>query len=261
MAKETGDRPENNRRNFVKQSAAGLGGLFIPGISNSSPQPVASPGNVVCVGGHPDDPESGCGGTLALLANQGYNVTIIYLTTGDAGIEGKSLTEAAAIRKQEALNACKILKAKPVFAGQIDGQTMVNNEWIDKMWKLIESENPTIVFTHWPVDSHRDHQAASLLTIQAWFRSNQKYPLYFFEVSYGIQTNGFNPTDYCDITSTQEQKRKALFCHTSQDPAGIYEIVHTDMEKFRGRAVGAKAAEAFIRVQSNTGNFINPAVK
>jgi LmbE family N-acetylglucosaminyl deacetylase len=244
----------NNRRDFVKQSATGLGALFMTNLGNAS-QPNASPGNVVCVGGHPDDPESGCGGTLALLAKHGYNVSIIYLTTGEAGISGKSHAEAASIRKKEALNACKVLNAKAVFAGQIDGATVVNNEWIETLSNLIESEKPTMVFTHWPIDSHGDHQAASQLTIKAWFKSNQKYPLYFFEVSYGMQTTGFNPTDFCDITSTQEQKRRAVFCHTSQDPAGIYEVVHADMEKFRGRALGVKAAEAFVRIQDNATLF------
>ena len=70
---------------------------------------------IVCVGGHPDDPESGCGGTLAKLVNAGHDVSIIYLTTGEAGIEGKSHAEAAAIRKQEAINACTVLKTKPIL--------------------------------------------------------------------------------------------------------------------------------------------------
>lgn len=257
MNHHVSDHAENNRRNFVKQSALGLGALLMPGAKNQSVNGAAR-GNVVCVGGHPDDPESGCGGTLALLAKLGYEVTIIYLTTGEAGIAGKSHAEAASVRKQEALNACKILNAKPVFAGQIDGATVVNNEWIEKIFNLIEKENPSLVFTHWPIDSHKDHQAASILTIQAWWRANQKYPLYFFEVEYGIQTAGFNPSDFVDITSTQEQKRKSLFCHTSQDPAGIYDSGHEAMEKFRGMAIGAKAGEAFIRLQGNLPNFTSP---
>jgi LmbE family N-acetylglucosaminyl deacetylase len=248
------EQPERNRRKFVKQSAIGLGALLIPRTEQQGSRPSAQ-GNVVCVGGHPDDPESGCGGTLALLAKLGFNVTIIYLTTGEAGIQGKSHAEAASIRKQESLNACKILNAKPVFAGQIDGDTITNNEWIQKMYTLIENEKPSLVFTHWPVDSHKDHQAASMLTIQAWWKANQKYPLYFFEVLYGIQSTAFNPSDFVDITSTQEQKRKALFCHKSQDPAGIYESGHAEMEKFRGMAIGAKAAEAFVRIQGNENIF------
>ena len=40
---------------------------------------------VVCVGAHPDDPESGCGGTLLKYAEAGHEVTVIYVTRGDAG--------------------------------------------------------------------------------------------------------------------------------------------------------------------------------
>ena len=117
---------------------------------------------VVCVGGHPDDPESICGGTLAKFAAAGHDVTIIYLTRGEAGIEGKSHDEAADIRSKEAVAASKILNAKPVFAGQIDGDSIVNNEWVIKMQQLLATEKPDIVFTHWPIDTHKDHQAASL---------------------------------------------------------------------------------------------------
>ena len=81
---------------------------------------------VVCVGGHPDDPESGCGGTLARYAALGHAVTVIYLTRGEAGISGKPHDEAAAIRSAECIAACKILGAKPVFAGQVDGATTVD---------------------------------------------------------------------------------------------------------------------------------------
>lgn len=206
---------------------------------------------IVCVGGHPDDPESGCGGTLAKLANAGNEVTIIYLTSGGAGINGKTHDEAAAIRTKEAIAACKILGAKPVFAGQTDGDSVVNNEWALKIKNLIEKENPSIVFTHWPIDSHKDHQAASMLTIQSWIRGGREFDLYFFEVCMGSQTMGFKPTDYIDITTTQEQKRKAVYCHVSQDPDSIYNAAdcnHGMMEKFRGIEMSVHAAEAFVRM-------------
>src|SRR6185369_4266132 len=86
---------------------------------------------VVCVGGHPDDPESGCGGTLARYAALGHSVTVIYLTRGEAGIPGKSHDEAAGIRSAECAASCKILGAKPVFAGQIDGATVVDAKSAD----------------------------------------------------------------------------------------------------------------------------------
>ncbi|MEP7107572.1 MAG: PIG-L deacetylase family protein [Ferruginibacter sp.] len=238
----------NSRRQFVKHTATGLGMLSLPTLLHAETKEKGEKKKIVCVGGHPDDPESGCGGTLAKLAAAGNDVTIIYLTTGEAGIEGKSHDEAAVIRKQEAINACKILNAKPVFAGQTDGDTIVNNEWIGRMLQLVTDEKPDIVFTHWPIDSHKDHQAASLLTIQTWMRTKQKFALYFFEVCTGEQTMAFHPADYFDISDTQEQKRKAVYCHTSQDPPGIYKCGHAAMEEFRGRELGVIAAEAFVRM-------------
>ncbi len=238
----------NSRRAFVKGTAAGLGLLSLPTLLNASPASPLEKKKIVCVGGHPDDPESGCGGTLAKLVNLGHEVTIIYLTTGEAGIPGTSHDDAARIRKQEAINACKVLNTKPVFAGQIDGDTVVSNDTLKHLQNLVAAEKPDIVFTHWPIDSHKDHQCASLLTIQTWVRSETKFALYFFEVCAGDQTMGFRPTDFVDITDTQEQKRKAVYCHTSQDPPGIYGCGHASMEDFRGRELGVKAGEGFIRM-------------
>lgn len=238
---------ESSRRRFVKNAAAGIGLLSLPAILSAKPEP-GKKLKVVCVGGHPDDPESGCGGTLAKFAARGHAVIIIYLTRGEAGISGKSNSEAAGIRTREAEEACKILHTKPVFAGQIDGDTLMNNEWVYKIMALLETEKPDIVFTHWPVDSHKDHQIASLLTIQSWMRTSAKFDLYFFEVCTGMQTMIFNPTDYVDITDTQEQKRKACFAHISQDPPSIYSCGHAAMEDFRGRELGVKAAEGFVKM-------------
>lgn len=246
----------SSRRRFVQHAAAGLGMLSLPGFAKTQ-QDTAAKLKIVCVGGHPDDPESGCGGTLARFAAAGSNVTIIYLTRGEAGIPGKSHGEAADIRTKESLEACKILQTKAVFAGQIDGDTVMNNDWVQKLQVLLEEEKPDMVFTHWPVDSHKDHQIASLLTIQCWIRAPHKFALYFFEVCTGEQTLIFKPTDYVDITAVQEQKRKAVYCHISQDPPGIYQCGHADMETFRGRELGVKAAEGFVRMTGQkTGDLI-----
>ena len=244
----------SSRRRFVKNAAAGIGLLAMPALLSAKSDP-ANLFKIVCVGGHPDDPESGCGGTLARFSAAGHIVTIIYLTRGEAGIPGKSQEEAAGIRTRESVEACKILNTRPVFAGQIDGDTLMNNEWVHKLQGLLNEEKPDIVFTHWPVDSHKDHQIASLLTIQSWIRAKDKFDLYFFEVCTGEQTMIFKPTDYVDISETQEQKRKALYCHISQDPPGIYQCGHAAMEEFRGREMGVKAAEAFVRMTGmNIGN-------
>ena len=236
------------RRTFFKKvSAAGLAIAPLSVLASTTVRDQAAL-KILCIGGHPDDPESGCGGTLAKLSAAGHDVTIVYLTRGEAGIDGKSHTEAAAIRSKEAEAACKVLSSKSHFLGQVDGNTTVSNEWIDKMTSFVEGVKPDIVFTHWPIDSHKDHQAASMLTTQAWMRGGKKFDLYYFEVLSGIQTVGFHPTDYVDITSTRETKRKAVYCHASQNPAGIYSEGHELMEKFRGLEAGYAAAEAFIFV-------------
>ncbi|MGC8751582.1 PIG-L deacetylase family protein [Hydrotalea sp.] len=212
-----------NRRQFVKNVTAGISFLSLPNLLQAQTGTKVNRKKIVCVGAHPDDPESGCGGTLAMLTNLGHSVTIIYLTTGEAGIPNKSHEEAATIRKQEAINACKILSAKPVFAGQIDGATIADNATLKQLNKLITSEQPDIVFTHWAIDSHKDHQIASLLTIQCWVANAAKFELYFFEVCNGEQTMGFHPTDWVNISDTQAIKRAAVYCHTSQDPR-VYTI-------------------------------------
>jgi LmbE family N-acetylglucosaminyl deacetylase len=125
---------------------------------------------------------------------------------------------------------------------------MVNNEWVQKISELLDDEEPDIVFAHWPIDSHKDHQVASPLSIQSGIRVKNKCVLYFFEVCTGEQTMVFPPRDYVDISETQDLKKKALYCHVSQDPPSIYQCGHTAMEEFRGRELGVEAAEGSIRM-------------
>src|SRR5437016_9040501 len=141
------------RRTFVKQSALAAV-TSLPLASNSETRSVPASLKIVCVGAHPDDPESGCGGTLARYAALGHAVTIVYLTRGERGIEGKSLDEAARIRTAECETACKILGAKPRYFGQIDGATEVNHAHVNAMTQLLGELKPDVIFTHWPVDTH-----------------------------------------------------------------------------------------------------------
>src|ERR1700722_2968939 len=210
---------------------------------------------IVCAGGHPDDPESGCGGSLARYAELGHHVTIIYLTRGEAGIPRMSHDEAAAIRSAECEAACKILGAKPVFAGQIDGATVVDQNAAQSLRKVVAAEEPDVVFTQWPIDTHPDPQAASLLTFRAWLAARGRFELYYYEVDLGAQTMGFHPTDYVDIGAVREKKKAALFAHKSQNGERIYRDYHEVMENYRGREAGCGAAEAFVhlaRVHAST---------
>jgi LmbE family N-acetylglucosaminyl deacetylase len=231
----------------IELSRRHLLALTVPALAVAQSRS-SRPLRIICVGGHPDDPESGCGGTLARYAELGHFVTIIYLTRGEAGIEGRSQEQAAATRTAESITACKILGAKPVFAGQIDGATVVDRTTAQSLTKLIMAEQPDIVFAHWPIDTHMDHQAASLLTFRAWVAAGQGFEVYYYEVDLGSQTLNFHPTDYVDITSVREKKKSALFAHKSQNGERIYRAHHETMENYRGRESGVTAAEAFVHL-------------
>jgi len=211
---------------------------------------------IIAAGGHPDDPESGAGGTIARYADLGHDAINLYLTRGEGGIQGKTGEEAAAIRTAEIEKACAILKARALFAGQIDGATEVHPARYDDFRKILADEKPDIVLTHWPVDTHRDHRTVSLLVYDAWLRLGRKFALYYFEVNPGAQTQHFHPTHYVDITATEARKKEACYAHVSQNPPGFYDKYHEPMQRARGLEAGVKSAEGFIRHIHSRDGFV-----
>ena len=201
--------------------------------------------NVLVVGGHPGDPEAGCGGTIARYVDGGHEVTILYLTRGEAGVAGKTAAQAADIRTAEAREACRVLKAKPIFARQVDGATELTAARYAEFVELVAAAKPDVVFTQWPLDHHRDHRACGLLTYDVWLRL--RFALYYYEVDLGSDTQCFRPTDYVDVTATEPRKREACMAHQSQNPDGFYTRDHVPMLRFRGAEAGCGLAEAFIR--------------
>ena len=204
--------------------------------------------NVVCVGAHPDDPESGCGGTLAKLAADGHRVSILYLTRGEAGIKDGVLEITAQLRSAEALKSSRLLGAEAYFANQIDGQTTTEREAVQVFTRLLASLEPDIVFTHWPLDTHRDHRNAAQLTYEAWESLGESFALVYYEVMTGIQTHHFEPNCFVDISSTSEQKRSAVYAHVCQNPDRFYPY-HAKMERERASEAQLDKAEAFVVVR------------
>lgn len=236
------------RREFLRAGAVSLATIPLGALAQTPADKTQRRLNIVAVGAHPDDAESGCGGTLRKFSAAGHAVTVLYLTRGEAGIAGQSAAEAAVTRTAEAERACQLLGATPVFFGQLDGATVFDAAAIMRMEATLAGLHPDLVFAHWPVDSHPDHQVAGALVIQARLRTARAFELFFYEVCAGQQTMTFRPTDYVDITDVQEVKRTAVFCHASQSPSQIYaEGAHALMEQFRGAESGARAAEAFVR--------------
>jgi LmbE family N-acetylglucosaminyl deacetylase len=156
----------------------------------------------------------------------------------------------ADLRTKEAAISCKILGATALYAGQIDGNTVLDKNKNEEMTKMILALEPDIVFTQWPVDAHPDHQVTGLLPLTAWIRAERKFHLYFYEVNTGSETMAFTPTDYVDITALRERKKEAMFAHKTQDPVATYNDYFKPLEEFRGLEAGVKAAEAFIHFKA-----------
>ena len=194
---------------------------------------------VVVCGGHPGDPEYGCGGTVARLTALGHEVVLLYLN------DGAWPPTSASTRKAEATKACEILKARPAYGGQVNGQAVVDPAHYDDFQNRISAENPHAVLTQWPIDNHPDHRAISMLTYNAWRKLGKKFALYYYEVSNGEDTLQFSPNRYIDITETEAQKRAACYAHASQTPEKYYSL-QDEVACFRGIERGYQRAEAFL---------------
>lgn len=202
---------------------------------------------VLVIGAHPDDPESMCAGTMLKLKDMGAEVVAVYLTSGEAGIVGKTHEQARTIRQAEARKACEVLGVRAVFLTQTDGNAEVNKERYAEMKALIEAEQPDMVITHWPIDSHRDHRVCSILVYDAWRMTGRGFDLYYSEVMTGMQTQNFTPTLWVDITDYRDKKIEAYLCHESQELEGAVKEYHDTMERMRGMECQAKYAEAFVQ--------------
>jgi N-acetylglucosamine malate deacetylase 1 len=200
---------------------------------------------IIVTGGHPGDPEYGCGGTIARYSDLGHEVVLLYLNRGEWPPKDEGLSRVA-----EAKKACEILGAKPLYAGQINSQAIVDSEHYEAFRNIIDGENPDAVFTHWPIDNHADHRAISMLAYDAWLKLKKRFAFYYYEVSNGEDTVQFAPTHYVDITKTEPRKRQACYAHASQTPDRYYAL-QEQVTRLRGIERGHRHAEGFIRhVQS-----------
>ena len=126
--------PFLSRRNLLIGSAA------TGAIKAASSELSSGKLRVVVTGGHPGDPEYGCGGTIARYNDMGHEVTLLYLNRGQKGCPGQSADACGAIRASEAKKACEILKAQARFADQTDGEAVVDQAHYDAFQRLLEAE-------------------------------------------------------------------------------------------------------------------------
>jgi LmbE family N-acetylglucosaminyl deacetylase len=247
-------RPSRPQRRICTRRAffRGATGALLAGGRASATAPAETKLRIVVVGGHPGDPEYGCGGTIARYTDLGHEVTLLYLNRGEGlnsggpGCQEQNPEQGSVIRVQEAIAACDILKAHAMFAGQCNGHAVVDLAHYADFSKILQELEPDVVFNQWPIDNHPDHRAISNLAYEAWLRMARKPALYYYEVSDGEDTLMFTPSDYVDITATEPRKRAACYAHASQTPDRYYAL-QSQIAQFRGLEAGYPQAEAFLR--------------
>ena len=98
-------------------AATAVVGLPAPALLRGEQRGSVSKLKVVITGGHPGDPEYGCGGTISRLTELGHEAVLLYLNQGEP-VESPALMTGH--RMEEAKKACEILKARPAHVGQIE---------------------------------------------------------------------------------------------------------------------------------------------
>lgn len=124
---------------------------------------------IASIHAHPDDAEILAGGTLALLAGAGHQVTIVTMTAGDCGSGEFGPEELSRIRRGEAAGAAQIIGADYVCAGFYDMAIFNDDPSRRRVTRLVRDLDPDIVLTAAPSDYLCDHEATSQLVRDSLF--------------------------------------------------------------------------------------------
>ena len=173
--------------------------------------PVTGPppfGRALVVAPHPDDEALGCGGTMALLADSGAEVSSLWVTDGGAtkgtGHHAEALAE---MRRVEAERSARILGAGPRFLGLPDGQLCERSEeLVTGLRDAVRSLDPEVVFAPWLLDGTADHRAVSSALAEA---VDEDGPAIW---GYEVWT-ALIPNRIVDVTKAIDRKRQAVAAH------------------------------------------------
>jgi len=213
------------------------------------------PQRALLVTPHPDDAESGCGGTAAKWIAAGAEVYYLICTNGDKGSGDFTMASdrLAAIREEEQMDAAHVLGVKDVmFLHHPDGTLEDDHQLRSEVVRAIRKYRPDTVMCMDPYRSrghtHRDHRVSGQVAIDA-VCSFAWRPGYFPEQirDENLQPHLVNelylwgsedPDLFVDISEHIDMKVNALKRHASQinDPSG-----RGDRIRARSRSVGERA--------------------
>jgi LmbE family N-acetylglucosaminyl deacetylase len=128
------------------------------------------------------------------------------------------------LRRQEAAECDKVIGiARRVILDVPDMGLTNDKETLQQCIKVIREERPEAVFTHGPIDRHRDHLNTHAISIEARWHAGQPvaaelgeswYPphLYYYK---GVLGNEL-PSITIDVTQTAEKLAESLATQVSQ---------------------------------------------
>ena len=196
--------------------------------------------DVLALAAHPDDVELCAGGTVCLLAQQGYDVGICDFTKGQLGSRG-----TPELRMEEAERASEIigLTARENL-GMMDGDIRNTREAQLKVIEVVRRYRPHIVLINPPESRHPDHKDAAELSTDALYYSGLKEiettgpngasqdPWRPHHILHYMQAVSFEPTLVVDVTSVWDQRIEALQAFKSQFHNPDYEAGEDEPETF-----------------------------
>jgi bacillithiol biosynthesis deacetylase BshB1 len=215
--------------------------------------------DILAFGAHADDVEIGAGGCLAKHTAAGKQAVICDLTQAELSSNGTVTTRAEEAR----LAAACLQIAERINLGLPDRGLFHTDTYIRQIVQVIRAYQPhTILAPYWQ-DRHPDHEHSSQLIREAVFSAGiRNYAAEIGAAYKPLQVfyyfiNDFALPDFCiDVTSTYEQKMKALTCYGSQFASGD-DRVETPLnsgyleqissrESLFGSKIGKKYAEGFM---------------
>jgi LmbE family N-acetylglucosaminyl deacetylase len=193
--------------------------------------------NVAVVAPHPDDETLGCGGSIRLHADQGDQISVIFLTSGELALGHLPAEEARRIREREADEAAAVLGAtSTVFLRGPDWTVGDTIETLAMALRpILADQAPAIIYLPHAGEWHPDHAAALPLVSAAIRNWGGNVPqLLSYEVWTPLSAYG------CvrDITSVMEQKMTAVRCYQSQLQSFRYDRAILGLDKYRGALAG-----------------------
>lgn len=193
---------------------------------------------------HPDDETLGCGGTLALLRQNGCAVKVVFVTDG-AGAGGLP-DGAAAIRRKEAAAALGVLGVEDrVFLDEPDGSFRSSPRFEKNVLELFRQFQPDWIFLPSVLDYHRDHVAIGQAVFSCWQRWDGMSRAFFYEIWSPLPA-----TWVVDISSMADLKRKAISRYELPLAHCDYLTASMGLASYRGLYLPGqnrpKYAEAFV---------------